>query len=255
MGKRNRKNRVATTETVFLIIETLQSMEGARVSEVAEELDLAKSTIHRHLMTLKERGYVVKEGDEYHPGLRFLDIGQYARQRKEAYLMAKPKVEAIAEKTGERTQFMVEENGRAVYVHIVHGENAVLTDPGIGNGIPLHATSAGKSILAHLPKWKVSKMLEKQPLSKETSATITDPDELRENLKEIRERGYSFNEQENLHGLRAVGVPVRGSAGDVIGALSVSGPTHRMKGSFFREELPNLLLGTVNELELNIAHS
>lgn len=255
MARETDKNMVATTGTVFGIIEALQSENGARVSELAEELDLAKSTIHRHLSTLKERGYVVKEGDEYHPGLRFLDIGQHARQRKDAYVMAKPKVKKIAEETGERAQFMVEENGRAVYVHIVRGENAVRTDPGIGNGIPLHSTSAGKAILAYLPEWQVQDLIEGGYLTEETPETITDSEELRQDLAEIRERGYSLNEQENLNGLRAVGVPIKGANGTIIGALSVSGPTHRLKGDFFRNELPNLLLGISNELELNIAHS
>jgi len=74
-------------------------------------------------------------------------------------------------------------------------------------------------------------------------------------LETIKERGFSVNDQENLEGLKAIGAPIPGTDERVIGALSVSGPTHRMKDEYFEVELPDLLLGVVNELELNIAYS
>jgi len=88
-----------------------------------------------------------------------------------------------------------------------------------------------------------------------TEHTITDPGRLLEELETVRERGYSFNRQENLEGLHAVGVAVTGPENGVVRALIVSGPTHRLDGDWLQDELPSLLLGTANELELNIAHS
>jgi len=85
--------------------------------------------------------------------------------------------------------------------------------------------------------------------------TITDPQTLYAELERVRERGYSVNKQENIEGLHAVSAPVMDTNGHVFGALSVSGPTHRMKGEWFEDELPDLLLGAANELELNITYS
>jgi DNA-binding IclR family transcriptional regulator len=74
-------------------------------------------------------------------------------------------------------------------------------------------------------------------------------------LDQIRQQGYCLNDQELIEGLRAVGAPVQGRNGQVIGAISIAGPTHRLKGDTFESDLPDLLLGTVNELELNIVYS
>jgi DNA-binding IclR family transcriptional regulator len=245
---------VGTAKTLFDIIEYVQEEQGASLAEAANDLKYAKSTIHRHLTTLKRRGYIV-ENDGYYVGLRFLELGERARNRHHAYGLAREKVVELAEETGERAQFIVEEHGQAVYIHRSLGKHAVSTDPGIGKRIPLHSTSAGKAILAAMPDDEVSRILERTKFESITDETITAPERLQEELDQIRERGYAFNIEENLEGLHAVGVPITIGENEVIGALSVSGPSHRLTGDLFEEELPSLLLGTANELELNIAHS
>ena len=253
--KETSANTVKTTHTVFAILETLQRMNGARITELGSELDMANSTIHRHLATLHQRGYVVKVGDEYHIGLRFLDLGEHARNREAAYQMAADKVVELAEETDERAQFIVEEHGYGVYVHRALGANAVKTDPGIGKHAPLHATAAGKAIMAFLPSDRLEAVIERHGLTPETENTITSRKVLLAQLDDIRDREYSVNNEEHISGLRAIGAPIKHPTGEIIGAVSVSGPTRRMKGSWFEEDLPDLLRGATNELELNIAHS
>ena len=245
---------VKTTRTVFEILAFLEENDGAGISEIARELGFAKSTVHRHLSTLSELKCVVEEDDGYHIGLRFLELGEFALRRRVGYELAGEKVREIAENTGERVQFIVEEHGDAVYLHRSFGENAVRTDPGIGSRIPLHATAAGKAILANLPEDRLFEIIEQTPFDPLTENTITDRDALLSELETISERGYSFNIQENLEGLNAVGVPVMGR-NEVIGALSISGPSHRLKGDRLKSALPDLLMGEANELELNISHA
>jgi len=255
MGTSTKQDRsVKTTETVFTVIEYLHGNDGARLRDIAEDLDQAKSTLHRHLATLTQREYVVKEGDEYHVGARFIDLGQHARSRRPAYEMAKQVVEEIADETGERAQFIIEEHGWAVYIHRTRGSNAVRTDPGIGKRIPMHLTSAGKAILAHYPRERVEEIIDHRGLDSATPNSITEREALFKELEDIRERGFSFNNQENIEGLRAVGVPILSPEDEVIGALSVAGPTRRLKGDRYEVELPDYLLGIANELELNIAY-
>jgi len=119
----------------------------------------------------------------------------------------------------------------------------------------LHSTAAGKAILAEMPEQRVMDIISEHELPAETEHTITDPDSLVEELDEIREHGIAYNDEESVEGLRAVGVPVRGSNGIAIGALSVSGPSNRLRGEVFREEIPNIMLGHANEVELNIRYS
>lgn len=248
------RNHVKTAGTMFDIIESLQAHDGTGISELAEELGLAKSTVHRHLSTLHEMEYVVREGDTYYLGLQFLNLGEYVRNRKELYVLAKAKVDEIARETEERAQFIVEEHGYGVYVHRVRGRHAVKTDPGIGKRMPIHAISAGKAILAHMPRKRVEEIVERRGLPPITPHTITDEEELFEELEQVRGRGYAINDEETVEGLRAVGVPIHSRDGKVTSALSVSGPTHRVKGEWLEQDLLDLLLGTANELELNVAH-
>ncbi|WP_416841303.1 IclR family transcriptional regulator [Haloferax sp. DFSO52] len=246
---------VQSARTLFDVLECVKKGRGLTVSEVSAELEYARSTVHRHLRTLEDLGYLVHRDDGYHLGLRFLDLGMNARDTYAGYDLIRQKVAEIAETTGERCQFFVEEHNDAVYLTRSVGDNAVQTDPGIGSRIPLYAASAGKAILAELPESRLSDYIEQTEFEQLTNKTITDPDLLRAELAEIRERGYSFNHQETLCGTHAVGVAVTDSDGRPIGGLSVTGPSHRLKGELFESDLPDLLLGAANELELNIAFS
>ncbi|ERG94398.1 IclR family transcriptional regulator [Haloquadratum walsbyi] len=251
----NLPDAVSTAKTLFDIVQCVKSSNGLTVTAVAAELDYAKSTVHRHLRTLEELGYVVEEPDGFHVGLRFLDIGQHARDCRPGFDLAHDMVDELAQETDERAQFLVEEHGEAVYLARSAGDRAVQTDPGVGSRIPLHATAAGKAILSALHEDRLFEIIEQTTFDPITDATVTNQETLLAELDKIRRRGYSFNRQENLDGLHAVGVPVQGTGDDVIGALSVSGPSHRLKGEWLEKELPDLLLGAANELELNIAHS
>lgn len=255
MSETTSEGRLETVERLFTIVTALQELDGARITELGEYTGLSNSTIYRHLNTLNDMGYAVKEGDVYHVGLGFLTVGEYARDRKTAYQLAKPKVEEVAAETNERCQFVVEEHGWGVYLHDATGEHAVETDSRVGKRLYLHSTSVGKAILAHLPDHRVEEILERRGLPQQTPNTTTSREELSEELASVRERGVAYNREGNTEGLRSVGVPVLGPDGNVIGALSVSGPTHRMKGEKYEHRLPDLLRGVANELELNLEYS
>jgi DNA-binding IclR family transcriptional regulator len=245
-----------TTETSLRVVSKLKELDGAGVTELAEALDIAPSTAHSHLTTLRENRYVVKEGDTYRLGLKFLDFGQYVRANNDYYSLAESKVERLSEETGARTHFIVEEHGQGVYVFTGSGKHGVETFARDGRRMELHSAAAGKAILAYLPEERVHEIIDEWGLEQRTAHTITDRDELFEELEEIRGRdGIGFNLEEQIVGIRAVGAPVRTPDGTVIGALSVSGPAHRMKGDRLYEELPDIVLGTANELELEIEYA
>lgn len=246
--------QVKTTETTLDILEFLQQNDGADLTTLASDLDLAKSTVHRHLGTLQDRGYVVTENRRYHVSVRFAKLGEHARTRKEEYILAEKMVEELAEETGERVQYIIEEHGYAVYMYIGHGEHAVRTDPGPGSRIPIHTAASGKAILSSLPDQRIEEIIDHHGLPKSTEQTITDEDRLHEELEAIRERGFAYNNEEAIEGLLAIGVPVRGAKERVTGALSISGPSHRIQAKA-ENELAELLLGAANELELNITYS
>jgi len=255
MATHTDRRTLATTRTSLAVVDRLKELDGARVTELAEEMDLAASTVHSHLATLEDAGYVVKDGDTYKLGLAFLNLGEYVRESHEYFSLAESKVEQLAEETGGRAHFIVEEHGRGIYIYTRSGKHAVETFSRDGRRLYLHRTAAGKAILAYLSRQRVEEILDRHGLPRRTSNTITDREELFEELRAVRERdGIAFNTEEQVRGIRAAGAPVRDPNGVVIGALSVSGPTHRMKGDRLHEEVPDIVLGTANELELEIEY-
>jgi DNA-binding IclR family transcriptional regulator len=255
MNTESGSRRLQTTTTSIEVVERLRELDGARVTELAEALDLAPSTAHAHLSTLRDAGYVVKSGDVYRLSLRFLDLGDYVRTRRKAYRIAESYTDQLAQETDCRAVFAVEENGRGVYVYTYSGEHAVWTYSTVGKRFHLHRTAAGKAILSRLPQERVADIVDRWGLPRATENTVTDRSTLFEQLDEVEERGVAFNHEEQLDGVRAVGVPVDGSDGRVAGAFSVASPANRMTEARFEEELPSVLLGVANEFELENAMS
>jgi DNA-binding IclR family transcriptional regulator len=249
------RRRVKSLSSLLTIVHTLKERDGAGVTELADEVGMAKSTVHRYLSTMEEHDYVVKENGTYYLGLRVLSLGEYVRNRKTYYRMAKPKTQQLAEETGERVQFIVEEHGRGIYVHRVHGEHAVRTDARIGKRTFLHTSAAGKSILSKMDESAVMEIIDRWGLPKQTENTIDDVDELMAELEETRERGYAINKAEHVEGLWGVGAPVVGPDDEVLGALSIGGPMRRMRKKIENRDIPSTLLGETNELELNIEYT
>lgn len=242
---------VSTIDTALSIVHVLQGKGSASIYELADELDLAPSTVHRHLYTLRNQGYVTKDNG-YRLGMRFLTLGGHVQTSNAVFNLAKQKVDQVAMETGERVQFIVEENGYRYYLYTRLGEHAVQTDASPGKRGYLHSSAAGKAILAALPDERVAEILDEHGLPASTEQTTTDRDALFAELETIRESGVAFNEEESTTGLRAVGAAVCGPDGLPVGALSISGPAHRFKDETFREELPDLILASANELELKL---
>ncbi|WP_340098807.1 IclR family transcriptional regulator [Salinibaculum salinum] len=247
---------VGSTERSFAILEQLAAEQGSGVSALAETLSLSKSTVHNHLQTLRKLGYVVKNGDEYRLGLQFLGLGDRARQRHDLYHVAKPETDSLVEAVGERAQVMVEEDGVGIYVYQSLADQAVRTDSHIGTVVDLHATAVGKAYLAHLSDERLDAILDRDDFAEQTPNTLTDTEALRTELDEIAEQGYAFNDEERTVGMRAVGAPILADDDDrVLGALSVSGPTTRMNGSWYHEEVPEMVAQSARVIGIRATYS
>lgn len=250
----NTNRPVKTVERAIDIIEYLKQNESAPASEITDHLSCAKSTAHRHLKTLEANSFVIEEEDEYRLGLRFLDYGTVARDRYTLYQEAKPKVDNLAAETEEKIWCAVEEHGRSIHIYGAQGKRSVQTYAHVGHRNYLHQHAAGKAILANLRDENIEHIIDRYGLPARTPNTITDRDELWEEIESIRERGYAFNLEESVEGLHALGAPITDENDAAIGAISISGPATRLEGSLLRDQLPGLLLGTVNEITINLAH-
>lgn len=249
------KNPIKATRTTFRLLENLKELDGGRVTELASELGMSKSNVHNYLMTLMEEEYVVKEGDEYHVAMKFLDIGEYARSRTDIFSAACPELDKLADESGEWASLLVEEHGRGTYVYIAEGEQAV---PGkttlVGSRIYLHTTSMGKAILAYLPEERIWEIIDRHGLPKLTENTISEPDDLFQELEKVREQGFARDNEERRSGFRCVGGPIKKN-GNPIGAISVTGPSRRLQGDRWETTVPELVLETTNVIEINMEFS
>lgn len=251
----NAKNPVKAARKSLQIVQAVKRLNGAGVTELANELDINKSSIHNYLSTLEEDGYIRKEESKYYVGLRFFEIGAYTRHQRNIYRVGQPYVRDLAESTGERANLMVEEHGLGVYLCKETGSEAVSVDKHVGSRVYLHNTALGKAILAHLPRNRVETIIDRHGLPRSTPNTIVNRKELFEQFSEIRERGIAYDDEERLKGLRCIAVPISNDDDELCGAISISGPKSRLKGDRLQNELPEKLNSISNIIELNISHS
>lgn len=238
---------------LFNIIEAIQKLDGGTLTEIAERVDFPRSTTHVHLSTLRDNDYVVKRDGEYRLSLKFLDHGVHAKRQRRISVVASPVLKQLAEETKEAAWLMVRERGYVVGVEKALGERAVQTTGRIGRHTRFHYHAPGKAMLSQLPEETVEDIVQGHGLTQTTENTITDLEELKAELAEIRERGVAFDEGEAIAGVRSVGAPVV-CDGEVLGAMAVVGPKDRFQGDLFREDLPTMVSGAANELELRLKY-
>lgn len=246
---------VRAVDRSLRIVQALQEIPGGTATEIADRVGLPKSTVYNHLQTLCENEYVTRVGEGYRLGLRFLEHGGHTRKQMDVFDVAKPEIESLANDTGELVNLLVEEHGRGVYLYRERGDHAVSLDSYIGKRQYLHSTAFGKALLAYLPEETVEEILDSKGMPTRTGRTISDRKVLFEELATIRERGYAFDDEESLKGLRCVASPILTQDNELLGAVSVSGPTSRLSGRRFNEELPDLLSSTTNVIEINMANT
>lgn len=246
------KHPVRTTEKTLSLVEQLMDRGPSGVTELAADLEMGKSAVHNHLTTLQEHGYVLKTGDEYQLGLKFLEVGGSTRKSMEFYQIAEPEVKSLADDTGELANLLVEEQGMGVYLMRSKGDDAVDLDTYAGLRTYLHTTALGKAVLAHLPDSRIDEIIEQHGLEPATLHTISSREELFESLEDVRDRGYAVDDGERLEGLRCVAAPVMNSSDKVLGAISVSAPASRVSDEDLHGRLPERVRSAANVVELNI---
>lgn len=244
---------VRTTEKSLEIISLLWDLDGARLNELEEHLDMTKGAIHNHVSTLREHGYVGKDGNEYRLSLKFLTLGGHVRSGHELYRYGRQKADQLANDTGMLVNLMTEEGGKGVYLYQSRGDYAVSLDTHVGYRIHLHNIAIGKAILAFLPRRRVEAIIDTWGLPRSTENTITDPEELYEELELVRENGYATEHEERTSGLACIGAPIQ-VGDDLLGALSISAPTRRLGTEKFDAEIIGEVESTANELSLDIQY-
>ena len=198
------------------------------VTELAERVDLPKSTVARLLASLEEERAVeqTEAGGEYRLGPGLIDLAGSAPRGRNLVAAARPHLLELTESIDEVAGLSVIDSGKAYYLDQTESSSNIQVRDWTGEYAPLHAVSSGLVILAHQPDSVMEEYLA-GPLDACTSWTMTDPGELRDRLEQVRSIGYAWVYEEFAEGINSVAAPIFESDGSVEAALHVHGPAYR----------------------------
>jgi len=242
-GRREQRNGRGTASAVqsvdraVSVLEILARHGEAGVTEIADELDVHKSTASRLLGVLENRGLVAQAKDrgKYFLGAGVLRLAGAAAGRLDISQEGVPVCRELAGELSETVNIAVLDDDAAVNIMQARGTASVTAQNWLGRRTPLHATSSGKVLLAHLTPTLREGLLARS-LPRFTEHTLTGASALRGELEAVVEQGYSITIEELELGLAAVAAPIRAHDGKVIAAISVSGPVYRLNA----DRLPDL---------------
>jgi len=225
------KYTIEVLDVTLDVIEYLAAsgQEPQRHAEIARQLGIHRNRAFRIIKTLEERGYVEAnpETQGYQLGLKFLEIGELVHERLDVGRVADRILMELAKKTGDVAQLLVLHGHSAVCIDSYRGNHRLQVAAPIGQPLPLHIGASPKILLAHLPEQDRERILQSIELTRFTPNTITDRDELRRCLDEIRAQGYAVDEEDFEVGVYAVGAPVRDHCGRVVAGITITTPESR----------------------------
>jgi DNA-binding IclR family transcriptional regulator len=224
-----KRGTIQSVDRAARILKALAS--GPRrlgVSELADRLDLTRPTVHGLLQTLQSHGFVEqdRDSDKYQLGAGLLQLGNSYLDLNELRGRSIVHAERLAARADAAVRVGVKHGSSVIVVHHVFRPDATLQILEVGAQLPVHASALGKAMLAHAPE-EVVDDLTSEPLPKLTSRTLAEA-ALREELEQVRERGYARERDEAVLGESSIAAPIFDHAGHPVGAIGVVGDTERI---------------------------
>ena len=254
-GARADGTGVQSVDRAISVLEILARRGEAGVSEVAAEIAVHKSTAFRLLASLEGRGLVEQSDDrgKYRLGFGIVRLAGAVSARMDVTRHGRGICERLAGQLGETVNLAIAQEGHAINLDQVRGPSAVTAHNWVGQLTPLHATSSGKVLLAWRDPAAVAQLLAASPCERFTPATITSVQELQAELARVRHAGYALTVEEYEVGLNAMAAPVREHGGQVVAAVSASGPAYRFTPDRMQELAPLLVAGA-REISHRLGH-
>jgi IclR family transcriptional regulator, KDG regulon repressor len=220
--------------SILRACKILKSFSGGKahfkISDLARQLRLDRSTTYRILLSLERAGFVEKneEAGTYSLGLAAFEIGNAYLMQTDLIRISKPVMENLASKVQETVHLAVLSDIEIVYVDKVDSPRALGVMSKLGQRGPLHCTSLGKTLLAFQPEDEQTRIIQKIRMTPFTSKTITSKQMLMEELRMVKKQGYALDRREIEEDVECIGAPILNYLGNVIAALSISGPQRKI---------------------------
>jgi DNA-binding IclR family transcriptional regulator len=239
---------VQSVDRAVAILDSLGAAKGyLGVTELSKELELHKSTVHRLLVSLQRGGLVERDPStrKYRLAVRIVELAYAVLNSRGLPQVALPYLHYLADTVEEITYLAVRDGDRIIMVLQVPAPHMVQSVTWLGAGL-LHSTAAGKIFLAHLADDEVESYI-RRGLPAITETTITDANELRAELEQIRERGYSTSWGGQEEGVNSIAVPIFTQDGEVMATIGVAGPSYRFTPERALET-PEIVMGVAREV-------
>lgn len=227
--------------------------QGIALADIVHETDIPKTTAYRILNTLKARNFVELDHttEKYTIGIKTIEIGIKNMLTTDFVNLSIPFLRKLSDKIEETAFLAVYNNKEIVYLYKEEPENAIRTTSTLGSRRPAYCTGLGRAILAHLPEEEVEWNLT-GGLKKYTPNTETEPSKIKKILEQVRENGYSYDNEEVEDGVSCLATPIFNHLGNVIAAISVAGPTLRIKEQ--KDEIIPILLETGKSISQRLGY-
>ncbi|MBU1428308.1 IclR family transcriptional regulator [bacterium] len=233
------KYPIHSVENAFSLLEVLAD-NGLElgIAELCKKISLPKGTVHRLLGTLKNLGYIEQNprNRKYYLTVKIFKLGTAVTDRV-GLVQIIPYMKKLSQKFNETINLAILDRDEIIYLYSVGSDNTLKLDLRIGSYQPAYCAAVGKVLLAYLSDQELDGYLQRVKLKSYTPYTITSKEYLKKDLKLIKERGYSFVNEEYMVGVSCVAVPIKDQQGKVCAGLSFSVPTVRMD----KEKLPQLI--------------
>lgn len=230
----------AAVERALAMLEAVaQESDGLSNAEISRKLHIPKSSASYILRTLETQGYLTRDAEsgKYRVGLKILSLSRGALGGRDVRGIALPIMRHLTHLTGLTCHLAVLDGSDAVYIEKVEPEGFIRMDTWVGRRMPVHATSVGKAIVAHIPQEQLEQIVRKSGMEKRTPKTITTLPRLLKELEKVRGQGYAVDDEENNLGARCVAAPVFGDSGAIEAALGLSGTTQQVSS----QTMPRIL--------------
>lgn len=223
-------NLIQSVDRAMQLLLALAERGGcASLSALARQLGLSRSTVHGLLATLRHHGMVAQDDHgNYVLGIKLFELGYQAVSRLDLRIAAGPVLQELVDEFMETVHLVVSDGLYVVYIDKRESPQSMQIVSRIGQRLPAYCTAVGKAILAYKPEDELERLLASSPLTPMTRNTITDPAELKAHLELVRRRGFALDQEEIAEGLRCAGAPIFDYTHQVVGAVSISGPSVRM---------------------------
>ncbi len=234
------------------VLQTLaESEEPPALTELSRRVGADNATVTRICTTLAQLGYVRRDSRRrFHVTPKLLSLGYASMSSLGWRQVARHYLEQLAEQTGETVNLSVLQDKELMYLVRINNTGRIVPfDLQLGSRLPLHCTSMGKSLLAFARREELERILVDYEFSALTHHTITDKKEFREELRRVRDKGYSVNDEELSYGLRSVAAPIKDREGHAIAALNIAVPTKRVSRDELESRLAPLAMETARRIE------